>query len=98
MVSFPSVSAALLWCFTVQQQLLQEEWPREILDSEDGKEVYDHSGELIHRGLSVRMGIHWGRPVCEADPITRRMDYFGPMVNRAARISGACRRWADPGE
>ncbi|CDW99679.1 hypothetical protein [Sporisorium scitamineum] len=89
MVSFPSVSAALLWCFTVQQQLLQEDWPREILDSEDGKEVYDQSGELIHRGLSVRMGIHWGRPVCEADPITRRMDYFGPMVNRAARISGA---------
>ncbi|TKY86480.1 hypothetical protein EX895_004629 [Sporisorium graminicola] len=89
MVSFPSVSAALLWCFTVQQQLLQEDWPREILDSEDGKEVYDPSGELIHRGLSVRMGIHWGRPVCEADPITRRMDYFGPMVNRAARISGA---------
>ncbi|KAL8955018.1 MAG: hypothetical protein Q9193_006957 [Seirophora villosa] len=35
------------------------------------------------------MGIHWGRPVCEPDPITRRMDYFGPMVNRAARISGA---------
>ncbi len=89
MVSFPSVSAALLWCFTVQQQLLHEDWPREILESEDGKEVYDSSGELIHRGLSVRMGIHWGRPVCEADPITRRMDYFGPMVNRAARISGA---------
>ena len=89
MVSFPSVTAALLWCFTVQQQLLHEDWPREILDSEDGKEVYDPSGELIHRGLSVRMGIHWGRPVCEADPITRRMDYFGPMVNRSARISGA---------
>ncbi len=49
MVSFPSVTAALLWCFTVQQQLLQEDWPREILDSEDGKEVYDQSGELIHR-------------------------------------------------
>ncbi|PWN50986.1 hypothetical protein IE53DRAFT_368439 [Violaceomyces palustris] len=89
MVSFPSVSSALLWCFTVQQQLLNEEWPQEILESEDGKEVYDPSGELIYRGLSVRMGIHWGFPVCEADPITRRMDYFGPMVNRAARISGA---------
>ena len=89
MVSFPSVTSALLWCFTVQVQLLQEDWPQEILESEDGKEVFDSNGELIYRGLSVRMGIHWGFPVCEADPITRRMDYFGPMVNRAARICGA---------
>jgi adenylate cyclase len=89
MVSFPSVTAALLWCFTVQIQLLREDWPQELLECEDGKEVYDSEGELIYRGLSVRMGIHWGFPVCEADPITRRMDYFGPMVNRAARISSA---------
>lgn len=89
MVSFPSVTSALLWCFTVQLQLLREDWPVEILESEDGKEVLDSSGELVARGLSVRMGIHWGVPVCEADPITRRMDYFGPIVNRAARISGA---------
>jgi rhodanese-related sulfurtransferase len=34
------------------------------------------------------MGIHCGQPLCEPDPITKRMDYFGPMVNRSARISG----------
>ncbi|KAN0064637.1 cysteinyl-tRNA synthetase [Thecaphora frezii] len=89
MVSFPSVTSALLWCFTVQLQLQEEDWPQEILECDDGREVYDAAGQLIHRGLSVRMGIHWGWPVCEADPITRRMDYFGPMVNRSARICGA---------
>ena len=89
MVSFPSVTAALLWCFNVQLQLLREDWPQEILDSEDGKEVRDASGEVIYRGLWVRMGLHWGSPVCEPDPVTRRMDYFGPMVNRSSRISGA---------
>lgn len=87
MVSFPSITAALLWCFTCQLELLREEWPQSILDSEEGQEIYSQDGALIYRGLSVRMGIHWGQPVCEADPITRRMDYFGPMVNRSARVS-----------
>ncbi|RPB29083.1 PP2C-domain-containing protein [Terfezia boudieri ATCC MYA-4762] len=88
MVAFPTVTSALHWCFTVQNTLLEAPWPNEILDSEHGKEIRDAEGRLIYRGLSVRMGIHFGQPVCEADPITRRMDYFGPMVNRAARIEG----------
>ncbi|KAF8424938.1 hypothetical protein EV426DRAFT_532546 [Tirmania nivea] len=88
MVAFPTVTSALHWCFTVQKSLLEAPWPNEILDSEHGKEILDAEGRLIYRGLSVRMGIHFGQPVCEADPITRRMDYFGPMVNRAARIEG----------
>ncbi|SCZ90558.1 BZ3500_MvSof-1268-A1-R1_Chr9g10878 [Microbotryum saponariae] len=87
MISFPTVTGALLFCLTVQLELLREDWPQEILDSEEGKEITDSKGETIYRGLSVRMGIHWGQPVCEADPITRRMDYFGPVVNRAARIA-----------
>lgn len=87
MVSFPSPTAALLWCFTVQRQLLYQDWPSEILDTPQGCEVTDSKGEIVFRGLSVRMGIHWGLPVCERDLVTRRMDYFGPMVNRTARIS-----------
>ncbi|KAL6714616.1 hypothetical protein ACLMJK_008041 [Lecanora helva] len=89
MVSFSTATAALLWCFVVQQHLLEIEWPPEILNTVHCAEVRDADDQLIYRGLSVRMGIHWGNPVCEPDPITRRMDYFGPMVNRAARISGA---------
>lgn len=86
MVSFPSPTAALLWCFNVQQQLLKQDWPAEILETDHCCEVTDSKGEVIFRGLSVRMGIHWGSPVCELDYVTRRMDYFGPMVNRASRI------------
>ncbi|KAK4700749.1 hypothetical protein P7C70_g5496, partial [Phenoliferia sp. Uapishka_3] len=87
MVSFPTVTSALLWCLTVQLELLREDWPQEILDSEECKEITNSRGEVMFRGLSVRMGMHWGAPVCEADPVTRRMDYFGPMVNRSSRIS-----------
>lgn len=88
MVAFPSVTSALLWAFTVQTLLLEVPWPQEILHSLIGQEEKDTDGNILFRGLSVRMGIHWGQPVCETDPVTRRMDYFGPMVNRAARISG----------
>jgi len=89
MCSFPTVTSALLWCFTVQLQLLKLEWPLEILESQDGREIYGPDGKLLARGLSVRMGIHWGSPLCEPDVVTHRMDYLGPVVNRAARISGS---------
>ncbi|KIR31680.1 adenylate cyclase [Cryptococcus deuterogattii MMRL2647] len=79
MASFQSVTAALLWCFNCQIGLLQQEWPRELLEAHDGKVVRDSNGTIVQRGLRVRMGIHWGAPECEKDPITRRMDYYGPM-------------------
>ncbi|KIJ68033.1 hypothetical protein HYDPIDRAFT_173731 [Hydnomerulius pinastri MD-312] len=88
MCSFPTTLAGLWWSLIVQVQLLHEPWPLEILECDEGKEVWDAEGNLIARGLSVRMGMHCGTPVCEPDPITNRMDYFGPMVIRAARISG----------
>ncbi|KAI2636046.1 protein phosphatase 2C [Xylaria nigripes] len=94
MVSFPTATSALLWCFSVQMQLLEVNWPSEVLNSVSCQEIFDKENNLIFKGLSVRMGIHYGEPVAEVDPVTRRMDYFGPMVNKASRIS-AC---ADGGQ
>ncbi|KAJ5168888.1 Adenylate cyclase [Penicillium canariense] len=87
MVAFSTTTAALLWCFNCQNSLLEAEWPTEILDQPQCAVTSDMEGNIISRGLSVRMGGHWGEPVCEKDPVTNRMDYFGPMVNRASRIS-----------
>ncbi|KAK2073031.1 hypothetical protein P8C59_007343 [Phyllachora maydis] len=87
MVSFPTATSALLWCFAVQMQLLEVNWPSEMLNSVHCQPGYDKDNNLIFRGLSVRMGIHWGEPLAEPDPVTRRMDYYGPMVNKASRIS-----------
>jgi adenylate cyclase len=68
-------------------QLLDVNWPSEVLNSVSCQEIFDKDNNLIFKGLSVRMGIHYGEPVAEIDPVTRRMDYFGPMVNKASRIS-----------
>lgn len=87
MVSFPTATSALLWCFAVQMSLLEVNWPSEVVNSISGQPIYDKENTLIFKGLSVRMGIHFGETVSETDPVTRRMDYFGPMVNKASRIS-----------
>ncbi|ORY89895.1 hypothetical protein BCR43DRAFT_528239 [Syncephalastrum racemosum] len=88
MVCFQNITSALLWCFTVQLQLLEADWPAGILETEEGREV-EKDEQVIYRGLSVRMGVHWGTPVFERNPITNRMDYFGPVVNKASRICNA---------
>ncbi|KAJ4469519.1 adenylate cyclase [Lentinula aciculospora] len=89
MCAFPTTMAAVWWSLAVQMELLDQEWPLEILECEDGKPIYDHDNQLIAQGLSVRMGIHCGAPLCEVDPVNHRMDYFGPMVNRSARINSS---------
>ena len=94
MVAFPSPLAALNWCLTVQLKLLQASWPLQITNSKDGCLVKDEDDNVLYLGLSVRMGIHWGKPVPEKDVVTQRMDYLGPMVNKAARVSSV----ADGGE
>ncbi|KAG0198384.1 cysteinyl-tRNA synthetase [Mortierella sp. GBA30] len=96
MASFSSVPAAVLWCFKVQELLVYADWPQDILESADGKIIYNAADptQPLYRGLSVRMGIHWGQPVSHKDEVTRRMDYYGSMVNRAARICAS----ADGGE
>ena len=75
MVAFGDVGAAVNWCVDVQLALAEHPWPAEVVE--------------IMGTLLVRMGVHIGEPDCRPHPTTGAMDYFGPMVNRAARISGA---------
>ena len=76
MVAFVAPTDAVRWCVDVQKALTTAAWPGFLAN-------------VAPQGLRVRMGVHWGAPLCVADPTTGRMDYFGPMVNRAARVSSA---------
>ncbi|KAJ9472548.1 Adenylate cyclase [Diplonema papillatum] len=88
MIAFQRTESALAWCLETQVELMNVDWPQAILRQEEACELLDARGNRTFRGLRVRMGFHIGEPECEQDPITGRMDYFGPMVNLAARIGG----------
>jgi len=88
-VAFNNINDACLWCLHVQQELLVINWPLELLNSPEGEEIRDSDDIVTFRGLRVRMGIHAGEPTCEIDQSTKRMDYFGPVVNMTARVCDA---------
>lgn len=80
MVAFPSSSQAVRFCVEVQKELYKHPWSDALLARPEA------AIEPGYRGLRVRMGIHEGHPECRRQGT--RADYYGPMVNRAARISG----------
>ena len=41
---------------------------------------------MLWRGLRLRMSAHFGDPIPKWNEVISRMDYLGPMVNRAARF------------
>lgn len=89
LVSFSTAKSALQFCLSTQRKLQSVEWPKEIrdyaLESAHWSGYYDYHP----KGLRVRMGIHFGVPfMCSPNQLTGRMDYYGYMVNMAARIHG----------
>lgn len=85
MVAFTDPLDAVAWCLTTQEALMVADWPKELQKRPESAEVHAIEGNVLLRGLRVRMGAHLGRPDCRPDPTTGRMDYFGPVVNRASR-------------
>jgi len=94
MAAFSREIDAIWWCFEVQMRLVQEKWTDELLAvpaacREYGRNDREKKLGPVFSGIRVRMGIHSGEPNCRPNPVTNRMDYFGPMVNRTARIADA---------
>jgi len=85
MLAFNSVDDATKFAVDLQQQLPLLPWPRELRD---------HSPRFSS-GLRVQVGIIEGTYTSRGPHTsTGRADYFGPIVNRAARVAAA----AHPGQ
>lgn len=91
MVTFFTALDAICWCMAVQIKLLEASWSEEFCTMAAAKResVKDENGAevVVFNGIRIRMGIHTGYPNCRRNPVTGRMDYFGPVVNRSARVS-----------
>ena len=87
MMAFSCVTNALQWCCDAQLALLNAKWHQWIRAQPDS-EVFYKDGVKIFDGPRVRMGFNIGNPKHQIDPVSGRVDYFGPMVNLSARISG----------
>jgi hypothetical protein len=62
-------------------------WPKGLFTQPSAQEVFDSNGTLIFRGLRARIGLNTGHAFCTTDMLTGRSDYFGPIVNTAAKIT-----------
>eukprot|EP01060_Flectonema_neradi_P041040 TRINITY_DN957_c0_g1_i18.p1 TRINITY_DN957_c0_g1~~TRINITY_DN957_c0_g1_i18.p1 ORF type:complete len:767 (+),score=121.47 TRINITY_DN957_c0_g1_i18:178-2478(+) len=86
MIAFASLVDACSFGLSAQVKLMKTSWPSELLEIPIC--MPDSSGEWC--GLRVRIGIAWGEAVVESQRTSDKFDYFGPVVNQAARIEGAC--------
>eukprot|EP01065_Artemidia_motanka_P052889 TRINITY_DN9663_c1_g1_i1.p1 TRINITY_DN9663_c1_g1~~TRINITY_DN9663_c1_g1_i1.p1 ORF type:complete len:809 (+),score=186.51 TRINITY_DN9663_c1_g1_i1:66-2492(+) len=89
MLAFEKVVDCCRFGLESQLRLVQQAWPNELCANELCKRVAGPTKNVLWHGLRVRIGMHWGPVHAVSNPITGRMDYFGPPVNTAARVESS---------
>eukprot|EP01063_Lacrimia_lanifica_P016370 TRINITY_DN2294_c2_g1_i1.p1 TRINITY_DN2294_c2_g1~~TRINITY_DN2294_c2_g1_i1.p1 ORF type:complete len:827 (+),score=172.57 TRINITY_DN2294_c2_g1_i1:93-2483(+) len=82
MVAFASTPSAAWFALTVQARFAEAEWPQALTrmpGAEDGRGA---------DAMEIRIGVHCGKAQARLNPLSGRYDYFGPVVNTAARVEG----------
>lgn len=70
MVAFQQPVAAASFCLAVQIRLLDIKWPDDLFQfPQCVRERSSDNTTTIWNGLRVRMGIHYGSPIAEIDPV-----------------------------
>jgi len=86
-MAFQKAHNALKWAVAVQERLMDVDWPAKLLEHPAAAEEWDAEDNKIFRGLRIRIGMHYGAPRTTRDALTRRVEFIGPVVNKAARIT-----------
>jgi hypothetical protein len=92
MLAFSDPTAAIKFHLVLQQLLLTTEWTPDMLRLPPMQPKWSKDGTLLFLGPRVKTGIYQGHPrTVNTHSTTGRADYWGELVNRAARMMGAAR-------
>eukprot|EP00899_Mesostigma_viride_P014704 jgi/Mesvir1/23234/Mv09237-RA.1 len=105
LLAFRSPIQAARFAEAVQREAMDLDWPEKLLEQDAAAEVVHMAGDkagapcreerIVFRGLRLQIGLCMGIPNdCQPHMATGRAAYFGPVVNRAARIAAT----AAPGQ
>eukprot|EP00754_Rhynchopus_humris_P036717 Rhum_TRINITY_DN18809_c0_g1::Rhum_TRINITY_DN18809_c0_g1_i1::g.168518::m.168518 len=86
MVAFDAVEPAVRFALAVQEALLEQDWPPQLL----GHGPCARTPCGLWGGLAVRIGLNYGECEVETQESSGRKDYFGHAVNKAARLESVC--------
>ncbi|GLI61993.1 hypothetical protein VaNZ11_004564, partial [Volvox africanus] len=91
MVAFSEPGAALEWCLMLQEIVMEVAWTPSMLCLPGMQEqLHPLTGAVLFKGPRVKAGLYAGVPTrVGPHPTTGRADYYGPLVNRAARFCHA---------
>lgn len=80
-VAFNDVSTAIQFCMEIQYEMMEIEWPKEVLSLPGCEALYSKSQNgYVYKGPRIRMGIHWadgGNFIQEQHSITKHRIYSG---------------------
>eukprot|EP00667_Euglena_gracilis_P001846 EG_transcript_1847 len=79
----------------LQRELFAHEWETDRIDTAYMLQVYGRKGKWDAgrhgwNGLRVRVGIHHGLGHVHFDSVSKGYDYYGTVVNTAARVEAVC--------
>ncbi|GFH18457.1 guanylate cyclase domain-containing protein [Haematococcus lacustris] len=92
MIAFEHAADALEWALMVQETMMEAPWTPAMLSLPGCATSLstEQPGLLLFHGPRVKVGLYQGTPVkVVPHSTTGRADYFGPLVNRAARFCHA---------